>query len=353
MQPVPIEAVRQPWRSGSLWAFVALGLLWLTPARPAAAQNDAWPVPQQRLGNFGFPYEPPLPGEPGVTAFRRPMLDGVPELNFRPRPCDELWLISSRELSGHADDPARLVCRMCGGDEWTTTSLDALLDSIAARPGMPTLITVHGHRTDEFWARRRGKQAYQALVGNRPEVPPTRLVVWAWPSEESPGSGPFRNFSEKEARTQVDGYWLGYFLSHLPADCDPVLLTYSLGTQVSLTGLSHLAGAGSGRDFRVLAIAPVMRCDWPHDNFESIAGPSAIRQLVIIRNEDDVALCAFRAWCRLNGYGGKADGTDVLARSVPASMQFDVAAVHGREHNFVGYVQLPVVAEQLDGLLYR
>ncbi len=337
---------------------LALSLSWTLIAAlalpPAAfAQSDRYPVPHHRLGNFGFPYEPPRPDEPGLTPFRRPMLDGVPELNFCQRAEDELWLVSSRDLESCNDDPAKLVCKRNSGDEWRITSLPALLASISVEPQMQTVVVVPGYRTDEFWSRRRGKQAYQALIGNRPSVKPTRLIIWAWPSEESPDVGPFRNYSMKEARTHVDGFWMGYFLSLLPEECDPFFLTYSLGTQVTVTAFADLTAAGAGRGFRMLAIAPVFRCDWPQAAGEIAAVSTSGHKIVVIRNEADVALCAFRTWCRLNGYRQDRDGVDVLVASVPGIRQWDVSDVQGREHNLASYIQLPVVAREFDSLLSR
>lgn len=309
------------------------------------AQNDYWPLPALSGRGFGFPCEPPCPGEPGVTLTRRYMLDGYPELTFCPRPADEVWLVSSRNMGGCGDDPERLVCKRAVGDQWEQYPLAVLLESQAGPPAHQNVVYVHGNQTDAFWARRRGKQVYQALVGCWAEAPPTRFVIWAWPAD--PADRPLfslcKDFSQKQKRTEVDGFWLGYYLSNLPESADPLLLTYSLGLQVALNGLTDLQASGACRQYRMLAMAPVTRCHGPCPADGRDQAATLLRDLTLIRNSKDIALRAFRKYCQLTTPGCSGSGVDLLVNRFPGTRQFDVAPEAGREHNLLGYISLPVV----------
>ncbi len=332
------------------WLF-PLAVCWLLSiTAEAQGQSDAFPVPSRSADPFAFPYPPPLPGEPGVTLSRRYMLDGMPELEFHLRPEDELWLVSSREMSTECTGPSRMVYRRSNGDEWEEASLGRILDSFNTRYELQNVIFLHGDRTDEFWARRRGKQVYQATIGNRPELPPTRFIIWAWPSEPERENviRPFKDFANSLDRCPIDGFWLGCFLSHLPPEADPLLVSYSLGTQVVLTALSDLLAAGSNRNYRLLSIAPVTRCDWASDENEVKLAASAIRSLHLVRNDRDVAIRAFAIYCRLTTSESTTPGIDKLVAALGPTRQIDVACEEGSEHNVSGYIGLASVIREFD-----
>ncbi len=352
MKIVPIKRSAVVWRirQAARLVCVLVCLMAGPGSLPVFAQNDAWPMPARSPNPFGFPYPPPTPDEPGVTMTRRFMLDGVPELNFRLRAQDELWLVSSRELQ-RIDDPAdKLVCKRARGDAWDTVPLSQLMQAHTDRPALRNLVFVHGNRTEDFWARRRGKQVYQATVGNHSSAPPTRFVIWAWPSDPIESVRPFEDFLQKQERTRVDGFWLGYYLSHLPVEADPVLITYSLGTQIGVTALTDLQAAGNRQRFRVLAVAPVTRCEWPCHEIELSVAAQSIRQLSLVRNKSDIAIRAFRKLCQMTTPDRTCSGVDMLAQHVPGTRQFDVSAEQGCEHNLAGYASLPVVSQELDRL---
>ena len=332
------------------WVALAICLLVSSLASTVNGQSDAFHLPPRSTDAFAFPYPPPLPGEPGVTLTRRFMLDGVPELNFHLRPSDELWLVSSRDMPADCTDPSRLDCRRSIGDEWEAATLDQVLASFNSNHEKQNVIFIHGDRTDEFWARRRGKQVYQATLGNRPEMPPVRFIIWAWPSEPDNEYAirPFKDFAKSLDRSPVDGYWLGCFLSHLPADADPLLVSYSLGTQVVLTAISDLIGAGLSRNYRLLAVAPVTRCDWPNCEFDVQLASKAIRSLHLIRNERDIAIKAFAIYCRLTSRESTTPGIDKLIDARGPTRQIDVSAKEGREHNVAGYIGIAAVIREFD-----
>lgn len=337
-------------RLNLLWVMVPLAIGSLLITTESNGQSDAFPVPARSPNQFSFPYPPPLPGEPGVTLTRRYMLDGMPELAFHLRPADELWLVSSRDMADEGTSPVRMIYRRSTGDDWEDASLEQVLDSFNSRPEMRNVIFLHGNGTNEFWARRRGKQVYQSTIGNRPEVSPTRFIIWAWPSEPDKENAVrlFCDFTRSIERCTIDGYWFGWFLSHMPQEADPVIVSYSLGTQVVLDGLSDLAAAGLNRNYRLLSIVPVTRCDWPSGGNDIARAASKIRSLHLVRNDRDVAIRAFAIYCRLTTRESTTSGIDKLAAAFPPTRQIDVACEEGTEHNVAGYIGLASVIGEFD-----
>jgi hypothetical protein len=323
--------------------------------RSLHGQNDAWSVPLRSPDRFAFPYPPPLPDEPGVTLARRYMLDGEPELSFRLRDGDELWLISSREIRELPADAAALSCRRAVADGWKASSLNDFLNQVRQQPGTQTVVYVHGDRTDEFWARRRGKQVYQATTGNRPAIPPTRFVIWAWPSEQPNKCfrRPVMDFSKSLDRSRIDGFSLGFFLSHLPDETDPLLVAYSLGSQVTLTALAELAASGCQRSYRMLSIVPVIHCHWSTSETDLLLATSMLRSLHLVRNERDVAIRAYRIFCRIQCPERVKSEIDVLVDRFAMTEQIDVSREEGREHNITGYIGVPSVIEEFDKLVFE
>ena len=121
------------------------------------AQDDYYPLPQRNVSQFGYPYPPPAADEPGVTLKRRYMLDGHPELDFNPRPQDEIWLVSTRDIPAcmPSADNQQFACKHPVGTSWNRVPLEQLLDVQGLNPDLANVIFVHGNRTSAFWARRQ------------------------------------------------------------------------------------------------------------------------------------------------------------------------------------------------------
>jgi hypothetical protein len=268
---------------------------------------------------------------------------------FCPRPQDEVWLISSRDVCSPCDDPGRLQISRIVGNGRAETTLNDLVQTIESTSGFQNIFYIHGNNTDDCWAERSGKAVYQLNCGNRCHVPPVRFVIWSWPSEKSGArlKRPVRDFRRNLDRCPIDGEWFGYVLSRLPDDADPLIFTYSLGCQVGLTAVSSPAILETGRQYRMMCLAPVTRCDWPCNECDLASAISSIRSLNVVFNRKDIALKGYRAFCRIDE-GTSRPGPEVLTCAFANACAIDVACEQGCEHNVVKYSQLLSVQEQFD-----
>lgn len=337
---------------------LVIAFIGLTPgigSNHCQAQEDFYPLPQRNPSGFGFPYPPPAADEPGVTFNRRYMLDGHPELEFNPRPQDEVWLISTRSIQG-ATAPVALdqfVCKHVVGTAWNQVPLQQLLDVQRGNPDKATVVFLHGNRTSQYWARRRGKQAYQVLFGNNPvNMPPVRFVIWSWPTD--PLVNPIQDFEKKMDRSVLDGRLFGQFLSCLDHQQPLKLVTYSLGTQVAFLGLENVATqTGSCPQIDMIAMAPVTHCQWPASPQQLENTACRIQSLRFFRNPNDLAIKAYKAFCTLRCKKRFVPGADIISGVHPNVSQFDVRNDVGREHNVLGYVSQPQVSHALESFLRR
>lgn len=268
---------------------------------------------------------------------------------FCPRPQDEIWLISSRNVCSPCDDPGRLQISRIVGSCRAETTLEELVQTIESTSGLQNIFYIHGNNTDDCWAERSGKAVYQIICGNRCHVPPVRYVIWSWPSEPSNSrlKRPARDFHRNLDRCPIDGEWFGYVLSRLPDDADPLIFSYSLGCQVGLTALSSQAILQTGRQYRMMCLAPVTRCDWPCNECDLANAISSLRSLNMVFNRKDIALRGYRAFCRIDE-GSSRPGPEVLTCAFASACAIDVACEQGCEHNVVKYSRLLSVQEQFD-----
>ncbi|MGI9517216.1 MAG: alpha/beta hydrolase [Pirellulaceae bacterium] len=358
-------ALHDRWWSWWVPLFAFALWIWVCSFQCACAQDDYYPLPDRSPSQFGFPYPPPAPDEPGVTLTRRYMLDGYPALEFSPRPQDELWLVSTRDIQS-LDCSGKVpldqfVCKHTQGTGWNRVPIEQLIDVHNRHQDLKTVIFIHGNRTDAFWARRRSKQAYQALIANQSaSCPPVRFIIWSWPSDPDPGPRFLADFSSKIERSDFDGHLLGQFLGQLRREKSILMVTYSLGTQIALTGLEHMVmRADAANDiesqptFDMIAMAPATNCFWPQHPWRMEASTSQIDSLRLVRNPDDIAMRAFQAFCKLNGRCYRATGAEALLQSHHNVRQYDVSDGVGCEHSIVNYVSQPEVLAEVRELIMR
>jgi hypothetical protein len=282
------------------------------------------------------------PGEPGGN-----IIDSSPDVII---PCEadatigidrggdhELWIVSTRHLPGaRCGCPARefqprVEQYVCGAG-WLGSTLHDFLDGNDTN--RVTAIFIHGNDTDPAEAEARGRQLYRQLLTSRCAVPPTRLVIWSWPSEQVLRHLR-RDAQLKACRTNIEGYYLASFIDQLEPDAPLSLGGYSYGARV-VTGGLHLLGGGV-LDGRQLAERPhakrkgasavllgaAMSNGWllpgmPHDR-----ALSQVERMVILFNPADFVL---RCYPRLWGHGGP-EALGATGMAVPARLGPDGAKV--------------------------
>ncbi len=347
---------------------IAAGLAFFPHASSGQSILDHQPaeVGPRNPNRFGFPYPPPSPDEPGVTLRRRYMLDGVPHFNFRPRPQDEIWLISTRKiqspdemadrkfrakLQNENSSGGQLECFRIVNQQWQTADIGNLFACHTSNQTLNTFVFVHGNRTTEFWSQRRGKQVYQALFGNVQNSPPVRFVIWSWPSERL--WNPIDDFEVKMRRALFEGQLFSSFLGRLDSKHPVALMGYSMGAQVIFTALANLpdgseilADPSPQNKYRLSVVAPVNDCRWPVAESEAIKTAQHIDSLMVFRNPGDRAIKAYQLYCRTQVFGPcrtNIRGIEALRLDSGRYCEFDVSSEVGNEHNMIGYVQSTII----------
>lgn len=222
----------------------------------------------------------------------------------------ELWVVSTRDLPsapcGCSPEFAPNVERFICGRGWTRSSLEEFVATEDL--SRTTAVLVHGNDTDAAEAESRGREFYRELVAGRCPAPPTRLVVWSWPSEKVICS--YRKDAQlKACRTNIEGYYLASFIDYLPAETPLTLGGYSYGARV-VTGGLHLLGGGTleGRELserrhpeghatNALLIGAAMANNWLLPGMRHEHAISQVERLVIMYNPKDFVLHFYpRLW---------------------------------------------------------
>jgi hypothetical protein len=118
---------------------------------------------------------------------------------------------------------------------WVNSSDQEFVDSLT--PETIVCVFIDGNRIDPSSAIARGLSLSRRLRSPYR----LRLVIWSWPSDRI--FGPLRDARVKTNRSDLETYYLGSWLSRLPAKQRVSLVGYSLGGRIA-TGALHLLGGG-------------------------------------------------------------------------------------------------------------
>ncbi len=155
----------------------------------------------------------------------------------------QIWLISTRGAS-HACGPEASLESLCysrleEGGCWTPADAEAFAatDDVAR----PTVVFLHGNRTDVGWAVRKGIFTYD-VIRSASGCRPMRYVIWSWPAERM-----CRGF-KKDAQLKTDFgdvecHYLARWLDSLRPEVKVSLVGHSLGPRI-ITGALHLLAGG-------------------------------------------------------------------------------------------------------------
>jgi hypothetical protein len=187
--------------------------------------------------------QPPAASSSGPSAAEKQSPPAGKEcLTFRVREQDQIWLVSTRHLGcvlGGKYEPALQVWRYEQGYWQPRTEADFFAEDSAE---LVTPIYIHGNRIDSGLASSYGLSVYFQIVGKLDNEPPTRFVIWSWPSDQI--KGPLRDVRAKAERSDVDAYYFGRFLSRMRPDVRVGVLGFSYGARIA-SGAMHLLGGGS------------------------------------------------------------------------------------------------------------
>ena len=180
----------------------------------------------------------------------------------------------------------------------------------------PTVVFIHGNRTDADEAVWKAWYAYESIRAET-NCQPFRYVIWSWPAERV-----YRRNSDdtrlKAAYSDAESYYLAQWLDVLRPDVPVSLIGHSFGPRI-ITGALHLLGggevagralpestvaawsAGKRNPVRAVLLAAAIDADWlAPGGCHGLALPLFDR-LLITRNGCDRVL---RWYPRLYGRGG-------------------------------------------------
>jgi len=155
----------------------------------------------------------------------------------------QVWLISTREAAhcGRLDDAAQAVRYWRLNDNCGWLSADAkdfhAGDGLAA----PTVVFVHGNRTDADDAVTKGLYVYQTICSEAAGKP-FRYVIWSWPADRI-----YRRHRPdaqlKAEYADAESYCLALWLHGVRPGTKVSLVGHSFGPRI-ITGALHLLAGG-------------------------------------------------------------------------------------------------------------
>jgi hypothetical protein len=275
---------------------------------------------------------------------------------------DQLWLISTRQApwSHPAGHEGQLqYWRWDAEGRWADADLDAFLET--ADPGVPTCVFIHGNRTNARRAVRMGRDVYGRLAGQADAR--VRFVIWSWPAGRIQG-GSLRDIRLKARRSDVEGYYLAWWVDQIGRDVKLSLIGYSFGARVIAGALHILAGGQlAGRTLpeppddtertpvRAVLVAAAMDNDWLLPGRRNELALSQIDRLLVAHNRRDPIMRWYPLMYCLGGpkalgYAGPA----CPARLGPERERIELLGLDcsvGRNHDLPAYLNAPGLRRRL------
>jgi len=269
---------------------------------------------------------------------------------FRVREQDQIWLVSTRHLGcaiGGKYQPKFQIWRYEKGMWQPRTEAEFFAEDSAE---LVTPLYVHGNQIDAGLARSYGLSFYFELVGKLDAEPPARFVIWSWPSDQI--KGPLKDVRAKADRSDIESYYLAYFLAQMKPEVRAGLLGYSFGARI-ISGAMHLVGGGKlfGQSlslaprphFRVAMWAAAEHNHWylpGQFHSEALAAAEAWFSTI---NYCDPILAKYRLLDKCGdpvavGYAG-IYGRNLLSADINARIEeVNVSNIVGEEHHWRPYL---------------
>ena len=198
-------------------------------------------------GRGNFRHSPLSPPPSPLLALRHllaaTLLSGAATFADADDTSSPIWIVSTRDAPRCGDLDESLQClrysRLEDDCQWV--SADAETFQTTNDPAMPTVVFIHGNRTDSQGAVTKGLTTYH-LIRACTCSEPFRYVIWSWPAERM-----CRRINEdtrlKAAYSDVESYYLALWLDQLPPGEKVSLVGHSFGPRI-ITGALHLLAGG-------------------------------------------------------------------------------------------------------------
>jgi len=261
-----------------------------------------------------------------------------------------VWLASTRSAAVCDDPDSHIRYRRLEEDgEWS--SADARDFFATDDAAVPTIVFIHGNRTDAAWAVTKAWCVYQSIQCMANDKP-FRFVIWSWPADRVYR----RNRDDvrlKAVRCDTESFHLAVWLNRLQPEVKVSLIGHSFGPRI-ITGAMHLLAGGriagqtlpddvaaawnAGRNtVRAVLLAAALDEDWLAPGCRNGLAPSLFSRVLITRNGCDRVL---RRYPRLYGRGGPEAMGFVGPCGINDSSKIeliDVSATVGRLHDWRCY----------------
>jgi len=274
----------------------------------------------------------------------------------------DIWLISTRSApwSNPVGGEDRIVYWHLDAEKnWEQADLEAFLAT--DDPAVPTCVYIHGNRTNHSWAVREGWSVSQKLKREAPDRP-LRFVIWSWPADQIGGIR--QDVQVKAYRSDVQAYYLAYWLGRVNPEVRVSLIGYSFGARTITGALQLLAGGRfAGRSLpegaapvertpvRAVLVAAAMSAHWLSSGGANGLALSLADRVLVTRNTYDPVL---KYYPRMYGRGGpQALGYTGLARSSRLGEQREKVEILpversvGSNHGLNGYLRASPVRSRL------
>jgi esterase/lipase superfamily enzyme len=291
-----------------------------------------------------------------------------------PRPQDELWHISSRQIcysdvhskSGATQKKStqQLAFTRFANDEWYTATL---ADYIASETkSTRTIIWVHGFWTDPCEAYVRADSVFRNLVNKQANAAPLRLVIWSWPSTRNRRARISQDARDKACRSDLEGVLLARFINQSKTERPLSIVSYSLGTRAMFAALHMLGGGQVDGDrvdatpivrkipIRAVTMAAALHNNWLDQNQRFSLALDRAEYTSLLNNDCDRTLSWYpAAFGRNRRRGPQALGdTGLVASDLAPNVrhkfeQFDVCCYVGRRHQVSDYVSFTDLIEKM------
>ena len=266
-------------------------------------------------------------------------------------PHDQIWLVSTRRLCSSQFDVSDLsVSRLESDGTWMSSNVDELYAT--DNPHIPTCVWIHGNQVPSSLARQRGLNVYQRIVASATDEQPLRFVIWSWPSNRKHGI--LADVRAKAARTNMDGYYLAWFLSNMHPEAPVTMVGFSFGPRI-MTGALHLLGGGSlngralpedalvaRRPIRNVMMASALHSNWLRPRAIHGRALSQVDHMLLLNNSCDPILQWYRFISRCSnpealGYRGLSC-PNCTEEELSRITQRNVCCSVGRRHEYGPYI---------------
>jgi hypothetical protein len=231
----------------------------------------------------------------------------------------QVWLISTREVtcSDNADEGPQAFSywRLDGDCQWVAADARQFYASDDA--AVPTVVFIHGDKTDGAQAVEKGWYVYESIreqVGDRA----FRFVIWSWPAERAYLLRPRSDARLKASYCDTEGFHLATWLNGLSPKVKVTLTGHSFGPRIIANAMEFLAGrqlscgqlpaetvaawtGGTRNRVRAVFLAAAIDADGLAPGQGHDRALALLDEVLITCNDRDHVL---RRYPRLNGRGG-------------------------------------------------